>query len=405
MNALLHASLLLACGAGDGAPIHWGERELELAALPPELPAGARSALEAWHGWSSAGEYRLDLDRTGRVLLVSRRDNGRVARQLELAGAVLERFDRELPAPAQRLAAKPPPLVPRGTKPPKPKPDHVPLPEDPEEPEGDHPWTLEPSQPQGIPAAPPVVTKWGSQDVPLDTQTVVLFVVRHQADFEQLLAHLAAQFPYLVRWTREAKALQGFVLGDPCAGAYLELPDGVEEWDPDHELVNRLGRLCLLNRYGELANWFVQGYAWHLEIALQGSVYCFPWRDEFVWATEHGGWPKAVANRYERADVAPADFMGWRRGKYDDAMAKASWGMTEYLLAQEAERLPGLLDELRVFREEHGRVQDDPATWRRDVDYEIPVKDQQELFVKHLGPEYLERATAFLRHEIDPEAE
>jgi hypothetical protein len=230
---------------------------------------------------------------------------------------------------------------------------------------------------------------------------MVLFVVTDQREFEHLLAALRARVPYLADWTREAKAQQGFVLGDPLVAAYLERPDGVEEWDPEHELVNRLARLCLLRRFGELPNWLVQGYAWHMEIALQGSVYCFPWRDEFVWATEHGSWPASVRERYAKTRLKAADFMGWKRGKYLDPEAKASWGMVEYLLARERPKLPGLLEELRVFREQHARIQEDPTSWRRNVDYEIPLADQQALFTRALGEGYLERASAFFRQGLE----
>src|SRR5262249_54032869 len=206
-----------------------------------------------------------------------------------------------------------------------------------------------------------------------------------QDDFESLLANLAERFPFLDAWTKEAKALMGFVLGDPLCGAYLEQPNGVEEWDPDNELVNRLARLCLLRRYGDLPNWFVQGYAWHQELALRGTIYCFPWRDEFVGVGEHSGWDKAVQQRYQSSSLKPADFMGWRRGKYLDPEAKASWAASTWLVLKQKEKLPGLLDQLHVFREEHGRVQDDPNSWRRDTNYEIPTTDQHRLLTLALG--------------------
>jgi hypothetical protein len=395
MSAL---GLLALLALGDGAAITWREKELRLEALPEDLPPSARAALEAWHAWASGLEYRLDLDPAGRLLLVTRRSNDRAPALMELAGRVLERFDRELPAPAVRREVKPVEVA--AKEPPKPVRKEPPLPEDPEDPEGEHPWKLAPPKPVQVTVAKPVIKTWGSHGQALDTQTVVVFVLKDQDDFENLLANLAERFPFLEVWTKEAKALMGFVLGDPLAGAYLETPDGVEEWDPDHELVNRLARLCLLRRFGELPNWFVQGYAWHHEIAEKGAIYCFPWRDEFVWATEHSGWHRIVKERFLKEKLAPADFMGWRRGKYLDAEAKASWGTCEFLVAKEAAKLPDLLDHLRVHREEHGRIQEDPNNWRRNTEYEIPVSEQQKLFVEHLGGDYMARATQFFRQEL-----
>jgi hypothetical protein len=399
--ALFTALVLLA--PGDGAPIRWGERSLRLEELPPELPPSARAALQAWHAWGTAHAYRLDLDGTGRLLLLSRASNDRAPRLLELGLRVIERFDQELPAPPVRLVAEDPTLAAKA----KPEPEPLrpaagekPLPEDPEDPEGAHPWKLAPPKPVEVTSAPPVVTTWGSQGQPLDSQTMVLFVLFDQDDFESLLGDLRGRFPFLETWAREARALAGFVLGDPLTAAYLETPEGVEEWNPENELVSRLARLCLLRRFGELPNWLAQGYAWHMEFALMGAVYVFPWRDEFVWATEHGGWDRVVKERYAKARLKASDFMGWRRGKYLEPEAKASWATCEYLLAKEREKLPGLLDRLRVFREEHGRVHDDPSSWRRDTDYEIPLGFQSRLFEELLGEDWLERASVFFRQEL-----
>jgi len=229
---------------------------------------------------------------------------------------------------------------------------------------------------------------------------VVLLIVRDQDDFEVLLRHLATQYPYLASWEKEAKANQGFVLGEPCVAAYLELPEGVEEWNPDNELVHRVARLLVLNRFGELPNWFLLGYAWNLEIALRKGVYCFPWRDEFVWAVEHGGWPAAVKARYAKARLQPADFMAFKRGQFVDAMAKAGWAMTAYLVAKEPAALPALLEELRVLHEQRARVQEGPNRWRRDTEYELSVAEQARLFTRHLGEGYLQRASVFVRAEL-----
>jgi len=397
--ALMLAWLAPGHGAGlDAAPIQWGERFLKIDALPAELPESARATLEAWHAWSSAHEYRLDLDQAGRVLLVTRRSNDRAPQLLELATRAVTRFDQELPAPPVRLEAESPALAGKPAEPPKPA---APLiPEDPEDPEGKHPWKLPTPKPSEQTVAPKKPTTWGSQGQPLDTQTVTIFLLRDQDDFESLLANLAERFPFLEVWSHEARTQMGFVLGDPLCGAYLEEPAGVEEWDPDNELVNRSARLCLLRRFGELPNWLVQGYAWHMELALRNAIYCFPWRDEFASAGEHSGWDRLVAERYQSANLKPSDFMGWRRGKYLDPEAKASWAACEYLLAKEKEKLPPLLDQLRVFREEHGRIQDDPASWRRDTSYEIPITDQHKLFTQALGDGYLFRATLFFRQEL-----
>jgi len=411
--SILHALSLLCLvatppGSGhESAPreeieIHWGARRLRHDELPPDLPGAARAALDAWYEWSRVHAYRMDLDKDARALLITRASNGRVEDQLRLATGVIERFDRELPPPAVRRDAKALELVTREPEKPKPAFGDEPLPEDPEDPEGGHPWSLEPPRPVQQTASEPVVTTWGSQGQPLDTQTVVLFVVRDQHDFESLLADLAERFPFLAVWAAEAKAQQGFVIGDPLAAAYLEAPDGVEEWNPDNELVNRLARLCLLRRHGDQPNWLVHGYAWHVEMSMMGGIYCFPWRDEFVWETEHRAWPRAVSERYAKARLKPSEFMSWKRGTYVDDSARVSWGVMEYLVNRETQKLPELLDELRVFRAEHERIQDDASSWRRNLDYEIPVSEQHKMFTRVLGDGWLDQATFYLRKDLVP---
>src|SRR5688572_24743780 len=173
----------------DGAPVHWRERRLDPAMLPDELPAAAKAAVAAWHPWASGHQYRLDLDGSGRLLLVVRASNDRAPQLLELAAAVLARFDQDLPAPAVRLEAKDPLLAVKPKEPEKPKPagGDKPLPEDPEDPEGSHPWKLPPPKPAQVTSAQPVITKWGSQGAPLDSETMTLFIATDQADFESLL--------------------------------------------------------------------------------------------------------------------------------------------------------------------------------------------------------------------------
>jgi len=402
-----HGTLLigLLCAAVPSAgdpPVRWGARTLKLAELPADLPEAGRHALETWDEWCVASGYRMELDAAARVLLITHPQNGRNERQMELAHQVIERFDRELPAPAERRVVPPPGAAPSvAQETPEPAAGRPPIPEDPEgEGEDDHPWKLR-STPAPQPETRAVtVTRWGLEPAPLDAQTITLLVVRNERDFRSLLAFLRKQYPDLETWSRSAKSLQGFVLPQPLAGCYVELAEGQEEWDPEHELVSRAARACLLRRFRELPNWITLGYAWHMEMALFDSVYCFPWRSEFVWATEHGAWRHEVGRRFESGELEP-DFLGWRRGTYLNELAQNSWGMTEYLLAKQPEALPELLEELRAFIEEHALLSDGPGSWRRDTDYQMPAADQQRILEQRLGPGWTTRAARWLGQELE----
>ena len=175
-----------------------------------------------------------------------------------------------------------------------------------------------------------------------------------------------------------------------------------EEWHPDGELVNRIARLLLLRRFGRLPHWFEQGYAWHAEIALRGGVFCFPYRREFVYATEHVGWDAVVrarlANRASRPLVLD-EFASWPRHTYSDTFGKLSWGMVTFLLHAHPDALPALLESFRVFRDANDRVKVSDSEWHRDPEYSIPLDVQGRLLREHLAPDWLERATRFLREE------
>ena len=57
---------------------------------------------------------------------------------------------------------------------------------------------------------------------------------------------------------------------------------GMEEWSPDHEIVNRVAQLLFLRRFSQQSFWLQQGIAWCAEWGYDSSLYCFPYRHEFI---------------------------------------------------------------------------------------------------------------------------
>ena len=53
-------------------------------------------------------------------------------------------------------------------------------------------------------------------------------------------------------------------------------------WRADNELANRLTRLLTHRRYGAMPYWLDMGLAWFVEQEVQGDLYSFPGRDDFV---------------------------------------------------------------------------------------------------------------------------
>jgi len=389
---------LLACllGAVTSADVsvRWRSGNHFASELPEEMPAAARSVIETWAEWTGRVGSRMTLSEDGRVLLISPVHDKRRGRQMKLIEETIRLFDRELPAPAERKKVGAP-VADAGVD------ESDPLPDDPE---GDpHPWDDAGGGGGGADEAGWFTwATWGAGAVPPDTETVVLFVVRNPEDQASLLGRLAEIAPYLADWIEVALQHSGFVLEQPLAGAWVESMSQKEEWHPDGELVNRVARLLLLRRFGRLPHWFEQGFAWHAEIELRGGVFCFPYRREFVFATEHTDWDAVVRGRLATRATRPLvldEFAAWPPHTYSDTFGKLAWGAVTFLLHAHPDALPALLESFRVFRDADDRVKVSDSEWHRDPDYSIPLDVQARLLHEHLVPDWLEQATRFLREE------
>ena len=378
--------------------MHWRGERHAVEQLPASMSFAARSAVEAVAPWAADHEYRLDLEDSGRVLLVTRQEAS-TERALGLVERTIAWFDEQIPAPSsssvrtyRRVEA---PTTGAAV-------DSGAVPEDPDD---DAPWKV-----AGFGAnqgrsrsVPETQTRWGADDVVPDTQTAIFFVVRDERDYKKLLAFVAKLQPYLKSWTRAARKQQGFALQAPLAGAYIELAEGQEEWNADNELVNRLTQLLSLRRFGPLPNWLQQGIAWNAEVALLGAIYCFPFREEFVWATEHTGWDRAVEVLVSRREdaVEPKEFLGWKRGRYDDEAAKLSWAGVRLLLEKPAGELSAIARTLAEFRDHDNRIHETETSWKRDPAYVLPVEDQRAILESYLGGEVWQEWTQRFRSFAD----
>ena len=400
----LPASPLHASPVGADVDVRWKDEIYPITALPLEVSPAALSAIQTWAAWVEANRYMMDLSDDGRVLVISASGPSRRRQQRVLVEKTIRLFDKKLPAPAVRLAMAAPlaKADPEGGGAGAPgKEGGDPLPDDPEG--GTHPWeSLGDVGGEGLDDPEDVTWAWGAGTVAPDTETIVFFVLRHPAEYEAILDVLAKISPYLVPWIAKAKLYTGFAIQQPLAGCYIETGEGREEWSPDAELVNRLASLLMLRRFGRQPYWMTQGWAWQAELDIRGGIYCFPYRDEFVAATEHEGWGAALRSRFARRADKPVrleEFATWGRGAYKDDCAKLSWGMVGFLVDKEKRRLPDLLETLRAYRDVHDRIIDSATEWHRDPDYTIPLDELDRLFREHLGDDYLTKATAYFRGE------
>jgi len=387
-TALLPPSLSV-----DEPRVRWNGESYPVADLPAELGPGPRSAIESWGAWSLAHGYEMTLDHDARVLLIAREGSGKLARQLELIAETTGLFDELLPAPPRaELAPKPEDEGPAnaGEK----RADGE-IPEDPEH--GPVGW-----QPEGQPQLEYSWSyEWGAGTWPVDTETCVMFVVRDERDYGSLVEQLGEMQEYLRPWVPLGKKLTGFVHEKPLAAAYIENASGMEEWDPENELVHRVAQMLFVRRFSsQQPYWLVQGFAWYVENEIRGGIYCFPYRDEFVWATEHTAWEQDLRRAFAKREGKPLrveEFASWKQGTYDGDAAKIAFGLVGFVAGYHRAAFSPFVEALRLHTLEHNRIDLGNGTWERRADYVVPAQDQRRLLLEHFGQGFLKDASDWFR--------
>lgn len=337
--------------------------------LPADLPEAMRAAVLRWKPFCESLDFNLHAGADPRLLLACSVKNSRGSGRIEKLQKTIQWFDARLPAVAS--------AVPAGDKPASAPPEDADKPLAPGE---SRTWS------------------WSTEDLAPDSDCGVLFVLPGEAEYKLLLEELARQDKSLESWTIAARKETGFVVPRPLCAAFLENAAGMQEWDPEHELVNRCAQLLLVRRFGLQPFWIQQGIGWCAEWAYDGSLYCFPFRREFVYATEHGAWPGELKQRSAKME-SPFDwaaFEGWSRGRWDGERARLAFGALAALLQEPPPKLALVLEELRVFRDADNRRKTGEHSWERDPGYEIKSAKLAEVLQKHLGADIGVKTVRFL---------
>lgn len=388
LATLLLATAAALAGGGKAADVTvtFKGKTFTADTLPAELSPEQRATVNRYTLWAAGAGYRMDFDAQGRVLLVTHKNRSGLSSAKSVVGKAETWFDTVLPAPERKPAEEP--KTGDGAT----RPASAPLPEDPEA-------KIVRDTPPAAPAAPAAQTAWGSGSIVPDTHVAVLFIVKNAEDYASLLDVMATETRYLKDWVEHARKFTGFTLEDPLAGAYIENAEGQEEWNGDHELMNRTAQLLTLRRFGQQPNWVVQGIAWECEMAADNNVYCFPFRSEFVFAAEHGAWPnevKLLLKDMNRA-VDVVDLTKWKRGTYEGKSAKLAWGVTHHLLGQGPGKLSAALEDLRVARNEKDRRSTGPNSWERIPGFELLPDAQSAVLEARFGADVFKEASNSMR--------
>jgi hypothetical protein len=383
--------------AGE-VPVTFKGRKFTPEEILRELTPAQKQAVWLYSDWAAKAEYRMDFDAQGKLLLVTPKDSSRSTTALKVVAKTQTWFDTMLPPPERAAVAKPEAEAPK-------KPANAPIPEDPESAPAGGPAPKTDAEPQSPMEA---AKTWGRGSIPPDTQTAVMIILRDEKDHSTLLDSLGQNQSYLKSWLDTARQHTGFAIEEPLCGAYIENAEGQEEWNPDHELVNRVAQLMTLRRFGQQSNWIVQGIAWDAEMAYDGSIYCFPYRKEFVFATEHTGWPIELKALFKDRASKPLELIEvahWKRATWDATAARLSWALVHQLfLMAPPGKLSSALEELRRYRDEKDRRVTKSTSWERIPGWDVPIEQQIQTMTAHFGPKFLETASTAIRTGKDVKA-
>lgn len=343
----------LAAGAGVAAPrevdVLWRGDAFASDELPADLSEGAVRSIASWTEFARDHGYRMLLAADEHSLLLVSVRHKRVKDEARLIEETSRRVRELIPVPARETAERAP-------------------------------------------------GEW-RDDAVLCAETAVVVRLRDPEDYVAVLQEVGAANKYLGQpWIDASQHTNGFILQRPLCSAFLERASGVDEWDVDNELVHRLSQLLVLRDFGQQPFWLTMGMAWNLEYDLREGIYCFPYRDGFVWASEHGSWLPSLRNGHrKREELAMEDLSSWYRGSYDDERARRAWGAVRFLAEHRPTALPKILEDLRLLRDDQGIEHRADGSWSRRTDWTAGAADQLEIFRRHAGDDFLEELLRYFQ--------
>ena len=242
---------------------------------------------------------------------------------------------------------------------------------------------------------------WDNTLEELGRGTGVLLEVREGDAYASILQALVEDNPDLGEWSRIAGQQYGFMIPRPLSAAWIAGGRLNEEWKAESELVHRTVALYLSREYGEVPFWLQLGICWHLETELCGGVWCYPYRDGFVWAVEHTDWSRALRNRMKRRRSEPFrldEVTNLSRRvlvtteadrPYQDAYLLA-WGVARSLASNPtwSTRISDLLEAFRLHKIREGRRYLDDGRWELIAGYTIPASEQASIMTDLFGDDF-----------------
>lgn len=338
--ALLAAPLLMAAKTGMDEPtVQWrGE-----ARTVKEIEEGAgrqpAKCVGEWAAWAAEREYRLELDDTGRVLILVKADEKLNKRRRELIEKAVELIEETL------------------------------VPEVDEEEEE---------------------KRRSRRPRPIPTVTVIQF--DNRKDFHSGVARLSRDYKHLAEWAESMKPFSSFLIENPLCTGWTEKEEGAEHYDPANMCANHLSRLLVEARFGRLPHWMKMGFSWHFEYELLGNLYTFPYRQVHLGRVPNEGWDTELRKEFRKrkTPLALAEMAEWESDQFDGDAAARGWGLVRFLVKQYPEQLPEALERLGRLCHRKGGRNDPERGW---VWNEPTAQEQTAIFHQVFGSTVFAEAT------------
>ncbi len=361
------AAPLVAIPVAATPTVLWEEKHHRVDKLPEDLVAGAREEIGKWATWAEENDMSMALTDDQTILFISD-DKNLLKDRLDVLYEAQEKTETLLFGKGGRKAFERERAKREAT-----------------------PTTGELSDPAPKPPADSIID--------YSQGTITIFEVADRLQMKEVLTRLASDHEYIRSWLAVADSHTGFTFEVPLVGLWLETPEQ-EEWDPNAELINRAAQLLVTREYGPMPYWLRMGIAWNVEFEMLDGLWCFPYRSEFVFTTEHTAWPSELKDRYADRDefeLQPDEFMDWQERSYNGDKGRVAFGVVHFLAEHQDKELPNLLAALRDSYAVGSVEVAQDGSWKRKGDYKIPLEEQQKLMIAGTRADLMPEVTTYLR--------
>ncbi len=131
-----------------------------------------------------------------------------------------------------------------------------------------------------------------------------------------------------------------------------------------------------------------------------GSIYCFPYRKEFVGIGEHEGWESEIKGEFKKRKKKPlefSEFAEWKRGSWDQNEAALAWGFGQFLIQHRPGALAEFAEANRLAYKAGFTVDHGDGSWSTNPSFQVSPEAQLETLQHIAGEEVLSEASNFFR--------